>query len=367
MSKIDLREFVNINLVRHEESSIDNIRDTVVLYTNQVHTPVLNKDQEDIYTGLFTSLENVESFFGKGVIYKYLETFFNNKGVKVLIVENVLLSNLTASMINDLDNKYICIAYANEDSNITQEQVYNALVTIAQDLATNTGISQKILLARSEKDDDLSIKNFAVKYSTEIGAEMTMGAYLSQINVYQVDTVYDYAFTEEKIGKSDLDNSTFQSLMSHNFNVDVELANRITNVGGNCKDGEDLSNQYVLIILHQTLTDVLVNLLSQKIKGSQGISQIYTAITQELENYLACGYLATDKIWTYDDYVISKDGIDYTIIEKGTPLLKGYSVKILPFTSLSEEQKNKHEAPEVYVIIADQYGIRKITVTGEVF
>lgn len=368
MSNIDLREFVNINLVRHENSSISNIRDTVVLYTNAQHTPVLDDNDQDTYTGLFDSLVGVDAYFAKETVpYKYLKMFFDNQGIKVLVKDNVALASFNADLIKTLDNKYICIAYANADELTSQADVYNVLVDIAEELAESTyGITQKILLARTESDDEVNVKNFGVKYSTEVGAEMTIAAYLSGINVYKDDTVYDYAFTEEKIPESNINNETFKDLMNHNFNVDIDLANAVRNTGGNCKNGEDLVNSYVLIILHQTLTDALVNLLTQKIKGSQGVSQIYSAMTQELEKYLNCGYLATDKIWTDEDLIVTKNGVNYTIIEKGTPLLKGYSIKVLPFDSLTTAQKANHEAPEVYVIIADQYGIRKITVTGEV-
>ena len=58
----------------------------------------------------------------------------------------------------------------------------------------------------------------------------------------------------------------------------------------------DVTNS--LIVLHQTVTDRLLTLLAQKIKGNAGVSAIYTTIAGELNRYVTNGYLSTDKVWT---------------------------------------------------------------------
>lgn len=383
MSNIDLKEFVNINIIRHPVTQIEHLRDTVILYTPEAHKPNL-VDNVDTYTGLISSLAEAMLYFDYSesdvpqapLTLAYLTMYFNNSGIKVKVIEyddTVMSDNYVTNFkeaITQLENKYICINII-YPSTVTVANQYNNNKNIA--LALNevtSGINEKFILTRVDDTvgiDETKVKNFVVKYSNTLGAEMTTSAYLSNINVYGYDTVYDYAFTEEKIKESNINTDTFKTLMDNNYNVDVNLANSVRDCGGNCKDGEDMVNKYVLIILHQTLTDVLVNLLSQKLKDSKGVSQIYATISQELEKYLNCGYLSTDKIWTYEDYVVNVNGIDYTIIQKGTPLVKGYSITVLPFSSLTDADKAKHLAPQVYVILADQYGIRKITVTGEVF
>ena len=89
-------------------------------------------------------------------------------------------------------------------------------------------------------------------------------------------------------------------------------------------------------------------------------------IAKELENYSNCGYLSKDKIWTDKTMVVNKNGIDYTIIEQGTPLITGYVIKVLPMSARTEQEKAERQAPPIYVVIADQYGIRAITVNGEI-
>lgn len=360
MSKINLKQFVDINIQSHVSSAISSTRDTIVLYTGEGEQGTIR---------LVSSMSDATTFYsGSPNTLAYLTMYFNNGGVKAQVIEGTSLSELNADVIKALDNKYICIAYASSQESIAE--TYSGLKSIAETIENDVtvyGINEKIIVAATNLIEDTdTVKNFAVKYSTVQGAEMTIAAYLSKVNVYTINSIYDYAFTKENIAEENITNAQFTTLMANNINVDAELASDVRNCGGNCKDGADLINSYVKIILHQTLTDVLVDLLSQKLKNSNGISKIYTAISQELENYLNCGYLTTDKVWSDNDLTITRNNVNYTIIEKGTPLTNGYHITVLPMTALTQQEKAAHKAPPIYVVIADQYGIRQITVNGEV-
>lgn len=359
MAKIDLKRFVDINIKQHVVASVVGARDTVVLFTSEgsAGTKLLVESISDANT-VYADMPNTLA---------YLKVFFENSGIKALVVEGVAIDNITADVIKDLDNSYICIAYASANNEIDAN--YAKLKSLAVARAADStvyGINEKLILARTTNDDADSVKNFVVKRSSVQGAEMTIAAYLSKINVYGVDTVYDYAFTQEVLTAEDLTDSQFATVIANNMNVDIYLANSVRNCGGNCKDGADITNVYVRIILHQTLTDVLIQLLAQKIKNTSGISKIYAVISQELERYLTAGYLTTDKVWTDKDLTVTYNGASYTIIEQGTALTNGYVIRVLPFSSLTDADKAAHKAPPVYVIIADQYGIRQITINGEV-
>ena len=54
------------------------------------------------------------------------------------------------------------------------------------------------------------------------------------------------------------------------------------------------------------------------------------------------------------------------LIEKNTPLTLGYRVVVLPYSSLSEDDKQNHKCPPIYIFLAESYGIRSITINGEV-
>lgn len=359
MSTINLKRFVDIDIERHIDSVLTGTRDTVVLYT---------LDGSSGTSKLIRSYSEAVTNYGSNAnTLAYLKIFFDNAGAKVLVVEGTAYSALTADMIKALDDKYLLVAVVIPDDNIVDG--YAAIKNIAVARGTDTdiyGINEKIILARTTSVDATAVKNFAVKYSTVLGAEMTIAAYLSKIDVYRQSTVYDYMFTEETLGAEAVTDEVYETIINNNMNVDIDLANSIRNCGGNLKDGADLTNTFVRIIMHQTLTDRLIELLADKIKGTIGVAKIYNVIAQELNNYLTCGYLTTDKLWTDDDLTITYNDVQYTIIAKGTPLINGYLIKVLPFDSLTTADKVARKAPPIYVIIADQYTIRQITVNGEV-
>ena len=380
MAEVNIKRFVDINIQPHVEHVVSGTRDTVVLYTNegsntgrQVLIDSYTKAKQ-YYDTTYTGDRGGISVFSCPTTLSYLKVFFDNGGAKVLVIENTALSNITTDTLKALDNKYICILYADVDNNVLT--TYSAFETLATSMASDStvyGVNEKLLIARTNTTTNTSsitfskqTRNFIVKYSSVLGAEMTIAAYLSKINCYGVDTVCDYAFTQEVLIAENLADADFGTIMTDNMNVDINLSNTTRNCGGNCKDGLDITNNFVRIVLHQTLSESLLNLLVQKIKNSTGISKMYAVIVNELDKYLTSGYLTTDKIWNEEDLVIHYGDTDYTIIEKGTALTNGYIIKVLPLSSLTANDKAKKAAPPVYVVIADQYGIRLITVNGEV-
>ena len=247
-----------------------------------------------------------------------------------------------------------------------------------------TVINEKIFLACVTEEDldnipsDIVWANgMALKYGIE-GVQMSMAAYLTRVNVDYYNSVQDYMFTAESVnyifensqGVSDTygeyydDDALYKRLNKLNINIDCYLENAVRNLGGNDMKGYNLINTYTLILLNQTLTERLVGLLVNKIKyNSTGLTMIGTTIAKELGRYVTNGFLSTDKSWVEDDLIYNGT----TIISKNTPLRKGYKYVILPFSTLSDEDLRNHKLPTIYVLVADQYTIRKINIVGEVF
>lgn len=367
MSSVNLKHFVDINIKQSVPTAISGTRDTIVLFTSET---------TDGESHVISSLSEAQTIYsGKTNTLAYLQMYFRNGGCKVKVIEDVSIQDIEDALQN-LSDEDICIAYAASASE--RENAYATLkaIAIAREINPDVyGINEKLILAcTANTPEEISVKNFAVKYSSIPGAEMTIGAYLSQIDVYGIDTVKDYMYTSEILNEDDkitfgaeeLTDNEYEQIVDNNLNVDIYLANACRNCGGNCKDGSDIVNSFVKIILHQTLTSRLIALLAQKIKSTDGISKIYTVIVNELERYLSCGYLTTDKIWTNETLKLRYNGKDYTIIEKGSALTSGYVVKVLPMSSLTEIDKQSRKAPPIYIILADQYSIRQITINGEV-
>lgn len=373
MNDIDVRRFVDINIKQHVETQISGTRDTLVLYT---HEGTRGKISGNTTTSI-TDNEKLASWAAASAIYpsntfpdtyKYLSMYFQNAGARVVVIEGIDYDALTVEMIKSLDNQYILVGLCSAKDNATN--AYSKLKQIASTREASNdiyGVNEKIIFGRTPTttDNDV-ISNFASKYSTVYGAEMTMAAYLSGIDVYGVSTVNDYMYTAESIDEEVLTDDIYASLVQNNINVDTYFGGNVRNLGGNLKNGADLTNSYVRIILHQTLTERLIELLVTKIKNVDGVGKIYATISKELENYRSCGYLSTDKIWTDKTMTVTVNSKQYTIIEEGTPLTNGYIVKVLPMSSLTDNDKAQRKAPPIYVMIADQYGIRAITVNGEI-
>lgn len=353
---VDLNKFVKVNIRNHIQYQTEGTRDTVVLFTNEnsSYTELdmvfdsFNQFKNYVSTDYPTSLQFAEVFFGCG-------------GQKIRLMYKATLS---LTDITDLDDQYVVVA--------STFSGYSDFKTLVQgDFKNLAEIHKKMFVTRVGSDsfvaDTSEVDNVAVKFSDVTGAEMSIAAYLSQIDVYGIDTIHDYMFTSEPDGlKTTVTNTDYDSLIQNNYNVDIELSGRVRNCGGNAKNGYDLVNEYVRIVLHQTLTDKLVKLLATKIKSEDGIGKIYNVCCQELENYKRSGYLTTDKVWTDETYSITSNGRTYTVIEKGTPLVNGYIVRVLPATALTVEDRKQHKAPPVYIIIGDQYGIRQIDISGEI-
>ena len=354
MADINIKRFVDINIQYNVPNAINSERDTVVLLSTEG-----SNSKAFTYSSLseWNAGKNGESSMTETA--KYVEVFFSNGGNKLKVVQGVQSGTL-ADSITALENEEIVVAYTGD---------YDDIKEVAKTREANAdiyGINQKILLGRTNEADTDSVKNFAVKYSNVEGAEMSIAAYLSNIHIYGTDTVHDYMFTKENLTAEMNDDNTLNTVLTNNMNVDMYLADATRNLGGNLKDGTDLMNSFMLIVVQQTLTYRILNLLATKIKGSKGIAAIYTTIASELNRYVSNGYLTTDKIWQKGTKTVDYNGKTYTIIEDNTALVLGYHICILPYNSLSDKDKAERKCSPIYIFLADSYGIRAVTINGEV-
>ena len=389
MGYVDIRNFVDINIVNKVVTQIDSTREAVVLFTlNTTIAPVAT-----LYN-IYNSLEEVEETgINKNTnSYKYAKVYFENGGIKLVCVninygnsgepyEFYTPSNILP-FVKELPNEYIIIAVEetnNWDLMAELASTYNASTI---DGKAVYGVKWKIFLTNmlyTSGPQELpalgldAIENFCIKLTdttNQVGGEMTIAAYLNQIDFYANETVQDYDFTPEKLSTTlfdTLDMNTYVSTcIQYHANISVKLNNVVRNIGGDLANGENLVNKFALIVLHQTLSQVVFNTLTQKLKGKDAITALYGTISQELNKYVNDGYLTLDKIWTNQSVIVTKNGINYTLIEKGTPLVKGYYISILPYSSLTAEELAAHKCPDIYVFIADNYTIRKVTINGKV-
>lgn len=330
----------------------------------------------------YKKLDEVDS--NDTLLFNYAKYFFNNGGVVLKVVESEkaatkenyleILKTLHYTEIVVMSNAPfdVSLEVAKENTYIKEE------TTIGEE--TMSAIDQKIIISeigniteyiQNYESEAKDVQFFVAKYSNltaQCGIAATVAAYLTQINVDEIDSIKDYAFTQEEIYDERKpivdDDSEIKNVIKYNLNADALLLSEVRNIGGNDTAGRDLVNQFMLICLHQTLTEKLVELLTTKVKyNNTGLTLISSVINDELQRYVNNGYLATNKSWTDNDLVYN----GYTVIKKNTPLSLGYKYIILPFSTLTQKEKKDHKLPNIYVLISDNYSIRKIEIVGEVY
>ena len=406
---VDLRNYVQVNINYHQAKPLNRTRDTVVLFTLasgtgapgdklNTHVPKGAEDSVDYFDSLADYDYAVDTYnaahtdapIDKDILRKHAQCYFANGGIKLKIVGGY-------SGEDAVDDKAAwifsqCEALPYEDIIITSDQDEAVLEATARlsgstsivpdpvsgssSVSTLTGYKEKMFIAStSDKtltiDSPENIPNFVIKFGPS-GIEMAAAAYLAQVSINQSKTIADYCYTIENVsmfnGAVVDNNSDVVTLANKDFNVDTTLVNNHRNVYGNTVSGADMMNYYIRIILTQTLTDRILNVLVSKIKlDRSGINKVANAIAQELNIYKSNGYLDTEAIWNEEDLYYSFNGVDYLVCSRNTPLKMGYKFTILPVGSLTQEQRDAHAFPPVYVLIADSNSIRRIVVNGDAF
>ena len=327
------------------------------------------------YTGETAYLEGIRD---------YIAAFFNNGGKRLHIVTLNTLTNINTTL-DGLPMEQVVVGFVNDASNdpMATEAQFNAIASAWNTAKEDEKIYQKIFVAElpfgagladfndygTAENKTVSIENYVIKYGAQgIGASVL--AYFSAIDVFASGAAQDYGFTTENYSEASganyvfNDNDIIEKVISLDMNADTRLVGRVRNVGGNDTAGYDLTNQFMLLVLHQVVTNAVLQAIVSKIKyNDSGLAIIKNAIVNQLKRFVSNGYLTTNKVW--EDADLSYEG--YKIINNNTVLNQGYSITILPFESLTAEERAAHQLPKIFILIADSYSIRKVVIDGEVF
>lgn len=392
---LDLRNFVQVNINYHTAavSSIDSgIVTLITVNSGWSSNPLADKILYS-YDQYLKAKE--EASITNTALDIYVKTFFDNGGRGIQIIGGYSSgeeADFVSGVVAKLNYKFVIITSdcSEEDmetvatTNATTNIITNP-VTKKSSISTFTGINEKIFissLANTTKNVglDSSVKNFIIKMGKK-GCEMLTAAFLSQVSVTNGASISDYNFTIENVKaiqdtipeRSDDfividDNDTGVTLVGKNYNFDTNLVNAIRNIGGNTTGGADIMNYYIRILLSQSVTEKVLSVLVSKIKLNQsGINRVQNAIQVEMTKYINNGYLNTEFVWTEEDLYYTFNDRQYLICSRNEPLVKGYKCVILPVSSLSIEEKESHAFPPVYLLLADQVGIRAIVINGDVY
>jgi hypothetical protein len=347
---VNLTRFVNINVKRVSERTLSSTRDTVALFTSETGS----------IANIYSSYDEVIASMSNATkTCSYAKQYFDNGGTKLKIVTD----ELSIMTIDNLDDNIICIAKVDGLSDTDIEDICSAYTESA------AGIKRKLFFTNIIADSFDSIvtkANVAYKKGAA-GIEMTMMAYLSQINADEEGSARDYCFTIETVNATDIydDDTVVGKCMAANVNVDTTLSGETRNIGGNLSTGIDLVNEYMIIILQQMVTDAVTSVLCDKVKGASGCAAVYAAVVSELNRFVKNGSIAAGN-WISEDWIATYNEEKYTVISANERLSTGYKVVVVPFSSQTATDAKQHLATPIYVALTNAYGIRKVTIAGEV-
>lgn len=373
-------DFTGVEATYYDNSK--NAISSIALTSGQIASGFKAYEKLDLSPKTYKKLADVDADSEE---YNYAQYYFANGGKTLNVIYSTAIidddpevdttKDAYINILKTLDYKDIVVmsnATLAVSKAVAKEWSYiKETTTIEEDGIS--AINQKIFVAEVNDLDSYNkeeIQFLVLKYSKtkNSGIIATVAAYLSQINIDNMETVKDYEFTKEEMNADDGsiidDDAAIKKIIENDLNADAWLLSNIRNIGGNDTAGKDLVNQFMLICLHQTLTEELVQLLTTKVKyNNTGLTLISSVINSELQRYVNNGYLSTNKSWTEDDLVYN----GYTVIKKNTPLTLGYKYIILPFSTLTPTEKKNHKLPNIYILISDNYSIRKIEIVGEVY
>ena len=339
--------FVEVNINHHVANKPTGLRDVAaaIFYDSTIADPNTVTDcgtltKTSTLPADLTAFKNyVDAFFANGG--RKLHCIVTNIAPKVVdssSTENpqpIIVNTAFTDIIDSLPMEEIMVGYEIYGAtltNATEADFRDAAEAYNESKATEK-IYQKIFVAEipatngdttdlatyiDSDDKVVDIENYVLKYGA-MGIGASVLAYYTQMNAYLTDSAEDYCYTKEKYSDKTADkfvfndNALVKEAMQLDINIDINLSNAVRNIGGNDTAGYSLTNQFMLLVMHQTLTSRLLDLLAQKIKyNSQGLTAVLNVLTAELNRYVNNGFLTTTKTWTdgdlyYDEYLIIKE------------------------------------------------------------
>lgn len=327
--------------------------------------------------------------------------FFRNGGGQLLILE-VTAENKGAldSCFKNLhelltaegsDFIYVCLSSAAVA--FLSSTDLKGLITAAED--SKSPYTYRLLLTTSDtskynSDSEYSAYSIGVKYCTKavlsdtqarvVDAALLIGAYYSQVNLDGSESIKDYCYTSETLenvlpttnvdftsGVENVSDSVYDTLIGNQYNFIDQIGKNIVNFGGNLLNGTSIHLDFATCAAENDITNaVLSSMLKKQYLTAAGLNTVLASIDATLVRYMSNGYLELGSLYSGDDIICSYNGVNHTIIKKGTSLSKGYLVTAIPIANISDQDKLDKRFTPIFVIMQTQSGARVIEISGEV-
>lgn len=352
---IEINNFVNVNIERNVQLTLSGSREEVLLFSAKTSATLVGHNSD--YTKFYSSSSSNTEVELDDADKPYAKYFFMNGGCKLTLKKDAIPTDEDGFKALSTNNVILA----------SEATISNATFTALDSLK---GVYQKIIVVRTEdpSNDSTPESSFiASKYSMKVGSEMAIAGYLSQIKFYQNNSPVDYDFTLETLptgSEEDLSDKVIldeDSLIKYKYNFNMKIGDNYYNIGGNTTDGNDLVEQFGLIVMEQELTTSIFKTLSTKVSGQKGLASIRTSVADTLNNFVDSGFLITNQVWTQNDLVLEnkvKKGNYEVVIAKNTPISNGYYIHIF---KISTDLRKAYVA----IVVATNKGIRYVEVDGK--
>ena len=393
---VDISKVVSVdfNVVR-TESSLASYENTVdIVISDEIdQPPAPYTTLEDAIAGAYADRQyDAFIYFQLGGKKLYPLVVSASAGATAQGVYDALLAY--KKQVSNTANDFICVCIGNcttLSSNASNLQSFMTLVN-------NAVAPNKMLILNSTNnastvtDATKEIRNLIYKFYSAVtvttgvmdddstatcGAELTIAAYLSQINITQANSMRDYCFTDEAsvlncltydktlvpTNVSATDYDTYKSYL--NF-IDT-IGNQNVNFGGNTVFGTTITSEWGAIASENGVVyGVLRVMLQKQYLTDSGLTNVLSEVNNVLSDYVTNGFLETNTTYTGLTRYKNYGDRSYILVENGQELPNGYCVVAIPMSRLTIQDRQARKFTPIFIYMQTMGGAREVEITGDI-
>ena len=393
---VDISKVVSVdfNVVR-TESSLASYENTVdIIVSDDIDAPQAPYTTlEDAIAGAYAERQyDAFIYFQLGGKKLYPLVVSASAGATAQGIYDALLTY--KKQVSNTANDFICVCIGNcstLSSNASNLQSFMTLVN-------NAVAPNKMLILNSTNDASTvteatkEIRNLIYKFYSAVtvstgvmeddtpstcGAELTIAAYLSQINITQANSMRDYCFTDEAsvlncltydktLVPTNVSATNYDSYKEYLNFIDT-IGNQNVNFGGNTVYGTTITSEWGAIASENGVVyGVLRVMLQKQYLTDGGLTNVLSEVNNVLSDYVTNGFLETNT--TYKGLTRYKNYGDrsYVLVENGQELPNGYCVVAIPMSRLTIQDRQARKFTPIFIYMQTMGGAREIDITGDI-
>ena len=394
---IDISKVVNVDFnVVQQEDSLSSYENTVDIVIGGEETSTYSYTSlEDAIAGQYATRQyDAYLYFQLGGKRLTCLSISTEDGATVQGVYNALLNY--KKEVSNTSNDFICVCVGScEFIGGTIGNLQSFMQMVNRATAPN-----KLLILNSTNDASVvdgtvtEIHNLIYKYykartvtsgviddqgeaDATCSAELTIAAYLSQINIAQANSMRDYCFTDESsvinylvydrtLVPSDITSSQYDDYKNYLNFVD-KIGSQYVNFGGNTVLGTSITSEWGAIASENGVVYSALSVMLQKqYLTDGGLTNILAAINNTLSDYITNGFLETNTTYTGRTRYKTYGNQSYVLVASGQELPNGYAVVSIPMSRITIEDRQARRFTPIFIYMQTMGGARELEITGDI-